>query len=37
MTLTGAAIRFKAARTALIEEMKSFIQDKEGIPPDQQR
>ena len=36
-TLTGKTLTFYVDVSISVEELKEMIQDKEGIPPDQQR
>ena len=36
-TLTGKQITLEVSNENTVEDLKSMIQDKEGIPPDQQR
>lgn len=37
LTLTGKFIMFRVTATNTVNDMKCMIQDREGIPPDQQR
>ena len=36
-TLTGKSVGLNLDLSQTVEEMKAVIQDREGIPPDQQR